>query len=147
MKAVIKKIEFLEEREGKYGTEFNFKVQYHDRFAYYTSKKKEQSKFVKGQEAEFTEEKRTSKAGKEYFVIKPIYQKGFYNYAKDVKREQSKYSGFGDSYIKDMFVGGILVPEKTPEDEEHNDIVMITWKKRASEIFEHMVELDKSVTK
>jgi len=148
MKAVIKKVDFLEEKDGKYGAEFSFRISYDDKSAYYVAKKREQDKFIAGTECEFTEEERTSKAGNKYYIVKPIYQKGgFSNFTRAVKKEQSKYSGFGDSYIKDMLVGGILLPENTEKDVEHNDIVMATWKARAFEIFEHMVELDKSLEK
>ena len=144
MKAIIKSVRFVKEFEAKFGgTLYSHEVKYDDKTAYYSSKKKDQTKFVKGQEAEFTEETRNAGKG-DFLVIKPIYIQGQSNYARDVKREQSKYSGFADSYVKDLLVAGILKPEVEPADEEFNDIIMVTWKKRAHEIFEHMVELDKS---
>jgi len=144
MKAIIKSAEFTKEIEGQYGLLYGFKITYDNKTAFYKSKSKEQKKFIKGQEAEFTEEK-IIKGGKEYLIIKPVYNKGQSNYGKALSREQSKYSGFADSYVKDLIVAGVIKPEKDASDEEHNDIVMATWKKRAFEIFEHMVELDKTL--
>jgi len=113
MKSIIKSVEFLEEKNGKYGAEFSFRIKYDDKSAYYVSKKKEQDKFVKGKECEFTEEKRTSKTGNEYYVVKPIYQNtGGSNFARAVKKEQSKYSGFAMSYAKDLVVSGKIEIEQ-----------------------------------
>ena len=142
MKAVITKVDFQKEIDTKFGLAYIYKLEYNGKEATYFSKSKDQAKFVKGKEAEFTEEKKG-----DYLNVKPVTVGKFSEYSRAIKREQSKYSGFGDSYIKDMLVGGVLLPEKTEEDLEHNDIVMITWKKRASEIFDHMVELDKSISK
>ena len=108
MKAIIKKIDFLEEKDGNFGKQYNFRVSYDDKSAYYTSKQKEQQKFIVGEEAEFTEEKRSSKNGNDYYIIKPIYAKEFSNFNRAVKREQSKYSGFAMSYAKDLVVNNII---------------------------------------
>jgi len=145
MKAIIKSVEFNKEFESQHGTLYGFTITYDDKKAFYKSKSKDQKKFIKGQEAEFTEETIT-KDGKKYLIIKPVYNRGQSNYGKALSREQSKYSGFADSYVKDLLVGGIILPEIDGTGaEEHNDIVMITWKKRAFEIFEHMVQLDKTL--
>jgi len=144
MKALITNVVFNKEFESQHGTLYGFTITYDDKKAFYKSKSRDQKKFIKGQEAEFTEEK-IIKGGKEYLIIKPVYNKGQSNYGKALSREQSKYSGFADSYVKDLIVAGVIKPEKDASDEEHNDIVMATWKKRAFEIFEHMVELDKTL--
>jgi len=144
MKAIIKSVEFNKEFESQHGTLYGFTITYDDKKAFYKSKSKDQKKFIKGQEAEFTEETIT-KDGKKYLIIKPVYNRGQSNYGKALNREQSKYSGFSDSYVKDMLVNGILQPEETEENVKNNDIVMVTWKKRAFEIFEHMVQLDKTL--
>ena len=144
MEAQIKKVEFHKERNTKYGLLYVHKVYYDDKYAFYSSKRKDQRNFVEGEKAEFTEEKMHGDYGP-YYIIKPISNRTNSNFGKALKREQSKYSGFSDSYIKDMLVAGVIRPENTESDAEHNDIVMITWKKRALEIFEHMVELDKSI--
>jgi hypothetical protein len=146
MKAIIKSVKFQKEYETKFGLMYGFKVTYDDKSAYYSSKKKEQTTFIEGQEAEFTEEKKQGQNG-DYLTIKPIkqaYNAGS-NYGRAIKKEQSKYSGFSDSYVKDMLNSGILKPEVDEEAETYNDIVMLTWKKRAFEIFNHMVELDKTI--
>jgi len=144
MKALIKEVLFNKEFESQHGTLYGFTITYDDKKAFYKSKSKDQKKFIKGQEAEFTEEIIT-KDGKKYLIIKPVYNRGQSNYGKALNREQSKYSGFSDSYVKDMLVNGILQPEETEENVKNNDIVMVTWKKRAFEIFEHMVQLDKTL--
>jgi len=144
MKALIKEVLFNKEFESQHGTLYGFTITYDDKKAFYKSKSKDQKKFIKGQEAEFTEETIT-KDGKKYLIIKPVYNRGQSNYGKALNREQSKYSGFSDSYVKDMLVNGILQPEETEENVKNNDIVMVTWKKRAFEIFEHMVQLDKTL--
>jgi len=132
MKALITKVTFKEEKQGKFGMQYNFFIDYDGKKAYYTSKSREQTKFVEGQECEFTEEKRTSKAGNEYFVVKAIYQQGNKSqYGKALQREQSKYSGFACSYVKDLIVSG--------------HIQLDDWAGMSSMIFEHMVELDKSI--
>ena len=105
MKAIIKKVTFRKEYESKFGTLYGFQVEYDDKKAYYSAKKKEQDKFVEGVEAEFTEETRTGKNG-EYLVVKPIFTKGASNFGRALKREQSKYSGFAMSYAKDLVVAG-----------------------------------------
>lgn len=146
MKAVIQSVKFVKEYESKFGTMYNFEVRYDDKRAFFTSKNKEQTKFIEGQEAEFTEEKKTytKKDGStgEYLVIKPPQFNKQSNFGKALKKEQSRYSGFSESYVKDLLACGLIKPELTEKDEEHNDIVIMTWKKRSFEIFEHMVELD-----
>ena len=107
MKAIIKTVKFNKEYESKFGTLFGFTITYDDKKAYYSSKKKDQNKFIEGQEAEFTEETKTNTKG-EYLVIKPIYLQGQgqSNFGKNLKREQSKYSGFALAYAKDLVVAG-----------------------------------------
>lgn len=132
MKAVITKVTFKDERDGKFGKQFNFEIEYNGKRAYYTSKSRDQQKFAEGQECEFTEEKRTSAKGNEYFIVKPIYlQGGNSNYGKALKREQSRYSGFAVSYVKDLIVSG--------------HVELDDWAGMSSMIFEHMVDLDKSI--
>jgi len=149
MKAIIKTIKYKKELDSKFGKLYSFEVTYDDRKAYYYSKYKEQTFFKPEQEAEFTEEERTF-TGQDgnpgsYFIIKPVRAQRQSNFGKALTREQSRYSGFADSYAKDMLVAGVLRIEATEDDELHNDIVMNTWKRRAFEIFEHMIALDKSL--
>ena len=132
MKAKITGVEFLQEYEGQHGVLYSFKVSYDGKSAMYSSKKKDQTKFVKGQEVEFTEEKRMSKKNNEYLVIKPVYDnKAFSNYGKAMKKEQSRYSGFAVSYAKDLVVSGHLQRSELTE--------------YSTVLFEHMVSLDKSL--
>ena len=149
MEAIIKDVKFTKEGTNKFGTFYSFKVNYDDKTAFYNSKKKDQTNFVAGQKAEFTEEeitytKQDGTTGK-YLIIKPVTQGRQSNFGKALKKEQSKYSGFADSYVKDLMTSGVIRPELTEEDVTWNDVVMMTWKRRAYEVFEHMVELDKSL--
>ena len=146
MKAIITSVEFIKEFQSKFGTGYQFKVKYDDKTASYSAKTQDQTTFVKGKEAEFTEEVKDYN-GTKYLHIKPIkqaYSSGS-NYGRAIKKEQSKYSGFSDSYVKDMLTSGILKPEVDEASEVYNDVIMMTWKKRAYEIFNHMVELDKTI--
>jgi len=149
MKAKIIEVTFSKEGENKFGKFYSFKVKYDEKVAFYNSKDKDQKKFIAGQEAEFTEEEKsyTDKNGnpQTFWIIKPISQNKQSNFGKALKKEQSKYSGFADSYVKDLLIAGIIKPEILPQDEISNDIVMSTWKKRAFEIFEHMTILDKTL--
>jgi len=128
MKVLITKVTFKEEREGRFGKQFNFEIEYDGKKAYYTSKSKDQTKFVEGQECEFNEEKRKSKKGNDYFVVKAIYQQNNSQYGKALAREQSKYAGFSASYVKDLIVAG--------------KIDIKDWEAASTKIFKHMVELD-----
>jgi glucose dehydrogenase len=135
MKAVIQEVKFLKEWESKYGIMFNFQVKYDDQVALFTTKSKDQKKFIAGEEVEFTEETKTytdKKSGelKEYIVIKPINPNKQSNFGKALKKEQTRYSGFAVSYAKDLVVAGRLDRNELPE--------------YATMLFELMVTLDKS---
>ena len=133
MKSVIKKVTFLEEKPARFGggMEYSYRIEYDDKSAYYSSKKADQDKFVEGVECEFTEEERESKAGNKYYIVKPIYEKrhGSSNFGRQMKREQTRYSGFSTSYAKDLAVAGIIKKEE-----------ILEWSER---FFDHMVALDK----
>lgn len=132
MKALITKISYKGAREGKFGTEHNFVVNYDGKTAYYTSKVNPQNKFIEGAENEFTEVEGMSKTtGNKYYTIKPIQKGGMTGYAKEIKKEQSKYSGFAMSYAKDLVVAGKI----DLKDMFGYAIQMIDW----------MVEQDKAI--
>jgi len=132
MKAKITKVTFIKEYDTKHGKMFLHKIEFDGKEALYSSKKKEQTKFVPEQETEFSEESRTNKDNKEFLVIKPIYANaGNSNYGRQLKREQSKYSGFAVSYVKDL-----IIAEKIPMDQ---------WESASKKIFNFMVALDKSI--
>ena len=146
MKAIITKVEFKKEQEGKFGMQYVFLIGYDEKKAYYYAKKKDQTDFVQGNEAEFIEEEKTStKDGSKYLIVKLPPKNKQSNFGKALTKEQSKYSGFADSYIKDLLVAKVLKIEENEKDEEYNDNVMITLKKRGLEIFEHMVAMDKTL--
>ncbi len=133
MKAVIERVDYIKEYENKYGTFHLHKVYYDGKTALYNSKSKEQSKFIMGQEAEFTIEMKTGKNG-EFLTIKPMKQGGgggYSNYGKALKKEQSRYAGFAMSYSKDL-----VVADKIKID----DMSLYTKK-----MFDLMVELDKTL--
>ena len=135
MKAVIKDVKFQKEYEGKFGTMYSFLISYNDKKGFYNSKSKEQTQFLKGQEAEFTEETKTyiNKEGKEssIIVIRPPQGQRQSNFGKALKKEQSKYSGFAVSYSKDLVVAGKL---------DLSDLCDYAWI-----LFNLMVEMDKTI--
>ena len=132
MKAIINDVKFLKESESKYGLLYNFRIFYDDKQAYYSCKKREQDKFIIGQEAEFTEEEKEGSNGA-YLVIKPIQKvwAGKSGFVKEIKKEQSKYSGFAVSYVKDLIIAG--------------KIDIKNWEPASEKIFNFMVKLDKSI--
>ena len=136
MKSIINEVIFKKEIDGKFGKLYSFNIKYDDKVAIYRSKYKDQKKFIPGEEAEFTEETQTytdQKTGelREYFVIKPVLQQRQSNFGKALKKEQSRYSGFAVSYAKDLVVAGRL---------PFDDLTAYS-----TVLFEHMVELDKSI--
>lgn len=136
MKAIIQSVTFLKEYTDKFGTKYSFQIKYDDQVAFYSSKSKDQTKFVPGEEVEFTEEQRTyvdKRTGEEktYMTIKPIYQHRQSNYGKALGKEQSRYSGFAVAYAKDLVVAGRLNKEDLSE--------------YATVLFDLMVALDKSL--
>ena len=133
MKAKIDKVIWKKEYDSRFGKLQLFQIGYAGKTAYYSSKSKDQTKFVKGQEAEFTEETRKGQSG-DYLVIKPMKQNHYSSpTGKAFQREQTKYSGFAVSYVKDL-----IIAEKVPLED---------WKVLAGEMCEFMFELDKRMTK
>lgn len=130
MKAVIKKTEFHKEFDSKFGTLYSHKVWYDDKLAFYSSKSKNQNKFVAGKEAEFTEETIETKRGP-MVKIKPMVAGGQSNFGKALKREQSRYTTMGASYVKDLIIAGKL------------DIK--DWEKATDKIVKFMFNLDKEI--
>jgi hypothetical protein len=132
MKAQIKKITYKGEKSGQFGVSHNFVIEFDDKFAYYTGKIKEQTFFIEGKECEFELEEKVSKEGKKYFTVKPPKKEwNNSNYAKAVKKEQSRYSGFAVSYVKDL-----IIADKLKIDQ---------WETASKRIFDFMVTLDKSI--
>ena len=133
MKALITKVTFKDEKETKFGMQYTFLVEYDGKKAYYNSKKKDQTKFVEGQEAEFTETEHTSGKGNTYYIVKPEYKGGNSNFGRQLQREQSKYSGFAVSYAKDLVIADKIGFEQLLP--------------AAQKMFDFMVALDKSIEK
>ena len=130
MKATIKSVRFVKEYEGRYGMMYLHAVKYNDKEGLYSSKSKDQKKFVPGQEAEFTEVVKTNKRGEDYVTIKPFHPNTG-NFGRQLKREQSKYSGFAMSYAKDLVIADRIKLEDMP--------------KYTKSMFNLMVELDKTL--
>ena len=107
MKAKITKTRFIEEYENKYGQMFLHAITYDEKEALYSSKAKNQTNFIEGQECEFTETSKTNDRGETVFYVRPIQQNSG-NFSRQMKREQSKYSGFAMAYAKDMAVAGLI---------------------------------------
>jgi hypothetical protein len=120
MKAIITEVVFKKEWDSQYGKMYNFSVKYDNEVALFSSKYKDQKKFIPGQEAEFTEETKTyadKKTGEEktYKVIKPVSQNKNSNFGKALNKEKSRYSGFAVSYAKDLVVGGRVQLSELPD--------------------------------
>ena len=135
MKELITEVKFTKEKQTQFGTLYQFAVSYDGKRAFYSSKSKDQKKFISGEEAEFTEEERTytDKNGNpaSFLVIKPVFQQRQSNYGKNLNKEKSRYSGFAVAYAKDLVVAGRLNKEELPE--------------YATVLFDLMVELDKTL--
>lgn len=129
MKAIIKSINFNKEVDTKFGTMFQYYVSYDDKHASFICKAKDKYPFKIDEENEFIETEREYN-GKIYYNIKAVQQnKGYSNYSRSVKKEQSKYSGFAVSYVKDLIIAG--------------EIKIKDWETASKKIFDFMVELDK----
>lgn len=131
MNTKINKVTFKKEYTTDFGTMYLFEVEYEGKKALYSSKNKEQKNFVEGQTIEFEEEEKMGKNGKYLSVKLPKKAWGNTNYARAVKKEQSKYSGFAVSYCKDMIIAG--------------KIELKDWESASEKIFKLMVKLDKSI--
>jgi hypothetical protein len=131
MKALIKNVKWIKEYDDKFGTKQLFKIEYDDKTGWYSSKSKDQKKFVTGQECEFTETFSKGREGQEVIYVKPIYNAGQSNFGRALKREQSKYSGFAVSYAKDLCIADKI---------KFEELEMY-----ATVLFNLMVELDKSI--
>jgi len=135
MKELINEVSFQKEKDTQFGKLYTFKVKYDGKVAFYSSKYKEQKKFIAGQEAEFTEEEKsyTDKNGnpQTFLVIKPLNPIKQSSFGKALKKEQSRYSGFAVSYAKDLVVAGRL------NREELSDYAWV--------LFELMVSMDKTL--
>jgi hypothetical protein len=137
MKAIIQEVKFTKEWESKYGKMYNFQVKYDNEVALYSSKYKDQKKFIPGQEAEFTEESKTytDKNGneKEYKVIKPLMAGNRQsNFGKALNKEQARYSAMCVSYAKDLVIADKI---------KLSEIQEFSWI-----LFELVKEMDKSLS-
>lgn len=114
MKELITNVKFQKEYDSKFGKLYSFKVEYAGRTAFYSSKSKDQTKFVAGQEAEFTEETKTTDKGS-YLVIKPPMQNRQSNFGKALGKEKARYSAMAVSYSKDLVIGGRIQIGELPD--------------------------------
>lgn len=111
MEAKITKVKWLKEYSDNYGVKHLFSIGYEggQGEGLYSSQKKEQTYFKVGEVAQFTEEVMTKQDGKQWVKVKPVNTRGGYSsYNREVKKEQSKYSGFAMSYAKDLVVAGCI---------------------------------------
>ena len=129
MKAKITGVRFVKEFDGKYGKAFVFGVSYNGKEAQYISKSKDQDKFVKGQDAEFTETVKTWN-NEEQITIRPV-QANTGNFGRALKKEQSRYSTMGASYVKDLIIAG--------------KVDIVDWERATDKIVKFMLNLDKSI--
>jgi hypothetical protein len=136
MKALITFAKFIKEKPGQYGMQYLYEISYNEKKGIYYSKKSDQTYFVEGMEAEFTEEERsyTDKNGKpaSFLLIKPITATGKQsNYGKALNKEQARYSSFAVAYVKDLIVSGRI------------DIK--DWETKSREVCSWMVSIDKEL--
>ena len=113
---------------------------------FYISKSKDQKKFIEGQDCEYITEKSVGTDGVERVKIKPSKAFEGSSYGRAVKKEQTRYSGFAVSYVKDLVVAGILQVEGSVQSPAaHNDSMMSLIKKESEYLFNVMVDLDKTL--
>lgn len=135
MKARFDKITYSRSVETKRGLRHQFKVKFKDdkgveREGTFLSPDKEQTQFREGEENEFTLREKEYN-GTIYYNIYPAKKASKSNFARALKREQSKYSGFAMSYAKDLVCDG-----KIP----HSDMF-----DEAEKMFKWMVKKDKEL--
>jgi len=136
MRELIQEVKYKRKRETQFGILYDFEISYDNKIGYYSSKSKDQKKFIPGQEAEFTEQeieytdKKTGEP-KTFLKIKPVNPNKQSNFGKALKKEQTRYSGFAVSYAKDLVCAGRLPFSELLE--------------YSTVLFDHMVELDKSI--
>jgi hypothetical protein len=135
MKGKIIAAEFSKEGEGKFGKWYSHRItiehEGEKQICNYLSKTKEQTKFIAGQDAEYTLTEKEYN-GKTYFDIKPVQDfQGKSNFGKKLAQEQSKYSGFAMSYAKDLTISGVIKADQ----------MFATAKK----MFDWMVDQDKNL--
>jgi len=129
MKALITEINFNKEIETKFGLMYQYYVNYNNKVGTFLCKQKDKYTFKVGEENEFIETEKEYN-GKLFYNIKAIRDNpGGSNYSRAVKKEQSKYSGFAVSYVKDLIIAG--------------EIKIADWEKASKKIFDFMVNLDK----
>ena len=138
MKTKIISANWEKEYESKFGTlhlhRIIFENQGEKQTGFYSSKSKDQNKFVAGKEAEFEIENQRGPKG-DYLKLKPFQSnKGYSNTGRAIQREQSKYSGFSMSYAKDLFIAGKIESFEQMFAEAQN-------------MFDWMVEADKNILK
>jgi len=111
MRELIQEVKYKRKRETQFGILYDFEISYDNKIGYYSSKSKDQKKFIPGQEAEFTEQeieymdKKTGEP-KTFLKIKPVNPNKQSNFGKALKREQARYSAMCVAYAKDLVIAG-----------------------------------------
>jgi hypothetical protein len=130
MRAVIQEVKFVKEYEGQTAPSFLFEIKYNDKWGIYSCKDKDQKYFIVGHEASFMEEERIRDDKSAYTVIRLI-DASKSNFGKQIKKEQTRYSGFAYSYCKDLIVAGKIALE--------------LWDEYAKKVCDGMVKLDQNI--
>ena len=119
MREIITEVKFTKETKTQFGILYQFAISYDGKTAYYSSKSKDQKKFIPGEEAEFTEEERSyideNGNPRSYLVIKPIYPNRQSNFGRALNKEQARYSAMCVSYAKDLVIGGRIQIGELPD--------------------------------
>lgn len=135
MKAIIDDVKFNKKVTVKKGTPqeketYMFDVSYNQKLGQFFSDSEQQNLFIKGQEVEFTEVEKLYNGNPIYYLY-PVKKSAKSGYSKALQKEQSRYSGFAVSYVKDLIIAGKIDYSK--------------WEQESERIFNFMVKLDKSL--
>lgn len=107
MRITPTKIEYKGTIDTKFGQMHKHCIHYTNIKADYLCKQKEQTVFEVGKEVEVNQTSRDYN-GSTYYNVKPIKTQGTSNFSRQLKKEQSKYSGFAMSYAKDLVTSGMI---------------------------------------
>ena len=134
MKALIIAANYIKDQPTQYGLKFKYEIKWVEgdqtKSGSYLSNNKDQTEFTPNQEAEFDIIEKEYN-GITYLNVKPIKKRKDSNYARNLKKEQSRYTTMGASYVKDLIIAG--------------KIDIKDWKRATDDIVKFMFELDKEI--
>ena len=131
MKGIITDIKFKEEKNTNWGIMYVYTAIVNNTDVYFRVKDKNKLPFEEGKESEYTL-KEVNFDGVIYHKINPV-RKGSTNFDKALKREQSRYTTMGASYVKDLIIAGKIKIED--------------WHSETENLVRFMFELDNDIEK